>query len=352
LKSFTLVKNAILYAKKNAPDINLEFHFRVNRSYCPFDENPFWAMPCHCPFENHKSAHLLINMIEIQYTLNSWHRAFAEMLRQLFIPLNITVFPELQVTGNSPEVDIMYFQREQAIWTPEQFQKLPDGIRQCKATYIRIEFKFTETANKAAFTQALVYDYLYKRHQDLTDKDVQTFVVSAKKPRQQTREKLGYENEVYQGVYNSHNEFVKNISLISLNELPCERHNAYFKLFSSHKVEREKAFKLLESEGLPLMPEPLESLLSGLRLLKGEEEMKELTPEQVLEMGRMWGKRYLSMLSPEERLADIPLEERLAGIPLEKRLAGIPTEKRLAGIPLKKRLAGIPTTKRLAGIPP
>ncbi len=265
-------------------------------------------------------------MTDIQYTLNSWHRAFAELLRELFIPLNIAVFPELPVAGKPPQVDMMFFQREQAIWTPEQFQRLPDGIRQSKATYILIEFKFTETANKAAFTQALVYDYLYKRHQDLTDKDVQTFVVSAKKPRQKTREKLGYENEVYQGVYKSHNILLKNIPLISLNELACERHNAYFKLFSSHKVEREKAFKLLESEGLPLMPEPLESLLSGLRLLKGEEEMKELTPEQVLEMGRKWGKRYLSTLSPED-MAGIPLEKRLAGIPTEKRLAGIPTEE-------------------------
>jgi len=54
--------------------------------------------------------------------------------------------------------------------------------------------------------------------------------------------------------------------------------------------------------------------------------MRELTPKEVLEMGRKWGKRYLSMLSPEDM--DV--------IPLEKRLAGIPTEKRLAGIPPKE----------------
>ena len=82
--------------------------------------------------------------------------------------------------------------------------------------------------------------------------------------------------------------------LISLNELASERHNAYFKLFASRKVEREHAFKMLEREGLPLIPEPLESLLSGLRLLKGEQEMRELTPEEVQELGRKWGKHYLS----------------------------------------------------------
>ena len=40
----------------------------------------------------------------------------------------------------------------------------------------------------------------------------------------------------------------------------------------------------------------------------------ELTPERVQEVGKIWGKTYLSRLSLEERLAGIPLEERLAGI--------------------------------------
>jgi hypothetical protein len=109
----------------------------------------------------------------------------------------------------------------------------------------------------------------------------------------------------YQGVYESHNECLKKIPLISLNELSADRHNAYFKLFASHKKERQKAFKILEREGLPLMPEPLESLLSGLRLLTGEQDMSlELTPEQVRNIGRNWGKRYLET---------VPLKEQLAG---------------------------------------
>jgi hypothetical protein len=298
-------------------------------------------------------------MTDNQNIFNSWHRAFAELLRELFTPLDIAVFPEVPVMSKPPQVDILLFRREQAVWTAEQFERLPDGIRQCNAAYILLEFKYTESVNEEAFVQARMYDYLYKRHQKLTDKEVQTFIVSAKKPFLRTRKKWGYETAIHQGVYKSHNEFLKNIPLISLNELACKRHNAYFKLFASHKVEREHAFKMLEREGLPLMPEPLEFLLSGLRLLRGEQEMRELTPEEVQELGRKWGKHYLSRLSPEDiagiplekRLASIPIEKRLAGIPTEKRLAGIPTKKRLAGIPVEKRLAGIPTEKRLAGIP-
>jgi len=277
-------------------------------------------------------------MPELQNTLNSWHRAFAEFLRELFVPLNLAIFPELPVIGKPPQVDIMFFKREPAVWTEPQLERLPDGIRQCKATYIMLEFKYTESVNEDAFVQARTYDYLYKRHQQLTDREVQTFIVSSRKPRQNTREKWGYDTEVYQGVYHSSDKFLKNIPLISLNELARERHNAYFKLFSSHKVERENAFKMLEREGLPLLSEPLESLLSGLRLIEGEQEMKELTPKEVLEMGRKWGKRYLSMLPPED-LAGIPLEKRLAGIPPSERLAGIPPEERLAGLTLPEVLS-------------
>jgi len=152
--------------------------------------------------------------------IKTWHRAFAELLRELFTPLDIAVFPEVPVMSQPPQVDILLFRREQAVWTAEQFERLPDGIRQCNATYILLEF-------------------------------------------------------------------------------------------------------MLEREGLPLIPEPLESLLSGLRLLKGEQEMRELTPEEVQELGRKWGKHYLSRLSPEERLAGISTKKRLAGIPSEERLAGI-----------------------------
>ena len=283
-------------------------------------------------------------MTDNKNTFNSWHRAFAELLRELFTPLNLAVFPELPVMAKPPQVDILFFRREQAVWTTEQFERLPDGIRQCKAAYILLEFKYTESVNKEAFVQALTYDYLYKRHQKLTDKQVQTFIVSAKKPHLSTRKKWGYETAVYQGVYKSHNELLKRIPLISLNELDRKRHNAYFKLFASHKVERENAFKMLEREGLPLIPEPLESLLSGLRLLRGEQDMRELTPKEVMDLGRKWGKHYLSRLSPED-IAAIPTEKRLAGIPMEERLAGIPSKERLAGIPSKEIRAYLRTLK-------
>jgi hypothetical protein len=244
-------------------------------------------------------------MVDSKKSQKLWHVAFGEVLENLFPPLNIEVLTEVQIMNKSPKVDILLLDIQHAAWTTEQLQRLPDGIRQCKARQILLEFKFTESVNEDAFIQARSYDHFYKKSQNLTDKQAQTFIVSAKKTWQKTRETWGYENMVYQGVYESHNECLKKIPLISLNELSADSHNAYFKLFASHKKEREKAFNILEREGLPLMPEPLESLLSGLRLLTGEQDMSlELTPEQVRNMGRNWGKRYLET---------IPLKERLTG---------------------------------------
>ena len=42
--------------------------------------------------------------------------------------------------------------------------------------------------------------------------------------------------------------------------------------------------------------------------------------------------KFLSTLSPEQRLAGLPAELRMAGLPPELRLAGLPPEQRHAGL--------------------
>ena len=121
----------------------------------------------------------------------------------------------------------------------------------------------------------------------------------------------------------SQNQLEKRIQLISLNELADEPYNAVFKIFATH--QKEKAFRLLEqSRDVSSIPKELKSLLSGLLNL-GEQDMNiELTPEKVREVGKIWGKTYLSWLSPEERLMGLKPEEQLMGLKPEERLAGLP----------------------------
>lgn len=311
---------------------------------------------------------------------SSWHLAFAKLLEHNLSPLDILVFPELRVMTDSPRVDILLLRTELPNWTREQLLRLPDGVRQSHATHILLEFKFSESIDNKALIQALAYDYFYKQSKELADDEVQTFIVSAKKPQFETRKNFGYEKTRYPGVYESQRRLEQGILLISMNELTNTSYNTMFKLFATHQKERQRALEILQqNQDIISVPRELEILLTGL-FLRGEEEMDyELTPEKVQEVGELLGKefilsmftpdeiaaikleKYLASISieqrlagipPEQRLADIPLEQRLAGIPLEQRLADIPLEQRLAGISPEQRLAGIPLEQRLADIPP
>jgi hypothetical protein len=75
-------------------------------------------------------------MLDSKKSQNLWHVAFGEVLENLFPPLNIEVLTEVQIMNKSPKVDILLLDIQHAAWTTEQLQRLPDGIRQCKARQI------------------------------------------------------------------------------------------------------------------------------------------------------------------------------------------------------------------------
>jgi len=245
----------------------------------------------------------------------SWHHLLAKLLEELLSPVGISVHPQLPIMSEPPEADILLLRSDSDTWTPEQFSRLPDGIRDSQASHILLEFKYTESVNKAAIRQTLGYDTFYKRVKRLSDKEVQSFLLSAKKPQSQNLAEVGYEKSTkHKGVYhNRENWLLEKIPLISLNELSDEPHNAWVKCFASHKKEKEKAFKILGDSGLKLMPLQLKWFLAGLWeywfSLEENEMSLELTPKQITEMGKMWGDVYLSGLGVDERLAGLPPKE-------------------------------------------
>ncbi len=238
-------------------------------------------------------------------------------------PVGILVQFDFKVMTEPPEADILLLRREGQKWTAEQLSRLPDGIRDSTARQILIEFKYTESINEVAFRQTLGYDTFYKRANELSDVEVQTVLMSAKTPCSETLTKFGYEQTVHDGVYRSQNPLLKTIPLISLNELSNEPHNAFVKCFASRKKEKQKAFQLLK-EARSLMTHQLEWFLSGLwkywfSKKLGEDEMAvELTPDEVFEMGKMWGSTYLSTLKVEDVLPYFKLQDILAQFQLDE----------------------------------
>ncbi|EDN70616.1 hypothetical protein BGP_3981 [Beggiatoa sp. PS] len=295
-------------------------------------------------------------MRERMYTVNEeaqsqqtdWHLPFGESLEWDLTPVGVPIYPEALVMSKPPRVDVLILRQPETAWTAEQLERLPDGIRQSTASHILLEFKYTESISDNAVIQTLAYDFFYKNSKQLTMDEVQTFLISAKKPQEETRKAYGYDKMLYPGVYESQNQLEKRIQLISLNELADEPYNAVFKLFATHRKEKQKAFELLkQSRDVSSIPPGLKPLLSGLLYL-GEQDMNfELTPEQVREIGQIWGKTYLSTLSPEERLIGLKPEERFIGLKPEERLMGLKPEERLADLSIEEIEAYLKQRKKL-----
>jgi hypothetical protein len=255
-----------------------------------------------------------------------WHRLLGKLLEELLTPVGIDVSTELPVMADPPEADILLLRRENTKWSEEQSERLPDGVRDSPAGHILIEFKYTESVNLSAFRQTVGYDFFYKQSQNMSEHQVQTFLISAKNTHKATLDRFDYSPTDKDGVYRSGNPLLQSIPLLMLNDLSDQPYNAYFKCFASRKSEKKAAFRLLKHQNIDMFSMKLYWFIQGLWnqwFPKGGYSMEqELTPERVMEIGKMWGDTYLSLLSPEERLAGLKLEERLAGLKLEERLAG------------------------------
>jgi hypothetical protein len=288
----------------------------------------------------------------------SWHHLLAKLLEELLSPVGISVHPDLSIMTKPPKADILLLRNDSKNWTEEQRLRLPDGIRHSQASHIILEFKYTESVNRAAVRQILGYDIFYKRIKQLSDKEVQSFLLSAVKPQSETLAEINYqESTKYKGVYHNHQDWtLETIPLISLNELSDEPHNAWVKCFASHKKEKEKAFKMLGDSGFKFMTLPLKWFLAGLWeywfSLEEDEMSLELTPEQISEMGKMWGNVYLSGLGVEERLAGLSLKEVLPHFKLTDVVKHFSPAKVVEQFSPAERLAGLPPDERLAGLPP
>ncbi len=245
----------------------------------------------------------------------------------------------------------MLLRRKGKFWTPEQQARLPDGIRQSHANHILCEFKYTQSVNKVALLQAILYDYLYRTSRRLKRQAVQTFVVSARTPQRAVLTHFGYSASELRGVYRSQHEFVSEIDLLVLNELSTESHNVFFKCFASQKKQREAAFAVINQMKLWNWSEELWATMSGLQSvfqrLEGE-EMKEtiLTPEYLRKLGEGMRQEILATITPEDlkKMGEVTRQQLIATLSPEERLAGLDPEERLAGLDPEERLAGLDPT--------
>ncbi len=225
--------------------------------------------------------------------------------------------------------------KEHCRWTSEQLKRLPDGIRETRARHVLIEFKYTESVREDTFRQIGGYEFFYGSTRNLSPRDVQAFVISSRIPRESLLETFEYYPAEKSGLYYSNNPFLKNIALLSLNDLSDELHNAFIKCFASRKKNKKSAFKTLASHGLINFQQQIQWFIQGLWRYwfaeKGDVmKPNEITPETIMEMGKMWGDLILSSLPLEERLKGLKPEEVLSQYKTEEVLAQYKPEEVLA----------------------
>ena len=263
----------------------------------------------------------------------SWHRLLAKLLEMILSPLDIDVQPDVSVMTDPPEADILLLRRKTSRWTEAQRARLPDGIRDSGASHILIEFKMTQSLNEKALAQAVGYDFFYGQAKELPRQELQTVLLSAKKPRSDTLTYLGYQQTEYPGVYRTQYPVIRNVLLLSLNELSNEPHNVSIKYFASRKNVKKQALNHLKTLGFISITHELQCFIHGLIRLwfgihKGEQKMNvEFTPEEVTELGKQWGEVWLADLSVDDMLAHFGHEKVLSHFKPEEMLPHLKPEE-------------------------
>jgi len=265
-----------------------------------------------------------------------WHRLLGKLFELLLTPLGIIVYVDFNLMSAPPRADILLLRRKSSHWTKEQMAYLPDGIRDSSASHILLELKYTESLTAEAIEKTHGYDIFYRDNQNLSEKKVETFILSAKTPNALLLKRYGYEETEWPGLYRSSYPMVERVAILVLNKLRPETHNAYIKLFASREEEKQKAFDLLAK--IKKLPSWLWLYMSGLKQVmfpwKGEEEMTvEITADYVMKIGAQMRESLLANLSVEERLRGLKPEDRMkvgASLSMDERLRGLKPEEVLS----------------------
>jgi len=236
---------------------------------------------------------------------------------------------------------------------------LPDGIRDSSASHILAELKYTEPVTAEVLEKVHGYDIFYRTTHELKEKDVATFILSSHTTNKQLLANYGYEEVLgLPGVYRSRFPMVSRVVVVLLNDLRDVPHNAFIKCFASRATEKRKAFRALMGMGFSVLSTLSSSLwmfLAGLRramLGQGDDEMRVITPDDVMALGKQMQEMLLATMSIEERLKGLNSEERLKGLRPEERLKGLRPEERLKGLRPEERLMGLRPEERLMGLRP
>jgi len=293
--------------------------------------------------------------ISIDEKYTRWHRILGFLLEKLLTPLDLQVLTDHPIMSGPLQADVVIVRREAEFWTEEQRARMPDGIRDSSANDVVLEFKYTESANRDAFQQALGYDIAYRRKNEYDTGRVETFLLSSMTPEQAIREAFGYESAEHSGVYRSQHLMMERVTLLVLNELSDAPYNAYVKIFGSRKDVKAEAQQVLTTDVMPTLSGELQFMMNQLIHLWFAKSMVE--EGDIMEMFKDYDTdsfaqeiNMIFALRNEmiEREGLEPLIEALEN----NMLAALSTEKRLQGLSVHEIITTIHPEKLITELKP
>ncbi len=268
-----------------------------------------------------------------------WHQLLGKLLELVLTSLGIKVHVDFNLMSKPPRADILLLRRDpcQLTWTLEQLAYLPDGIRDSSASHILAELKYTEAITNDVLEKVHGYDIFYRTTHELKKSEVATFILSSHTTNKKLLADYGYEEVMgLPGVYHSRYPMVSRVVVLMLNDLRDVPHNAFVKCFASRSTEKKKAFRALMGMGFSVLSNLSGSLwmfVAGLRramLGKGDNEMRVITPEDIMDLGKQMQEMLLESMTVEERLRGLRPEERLRGLGPEEVLSRYKPEEVLS----------------------
>jgi hypothetical protein len=280
------------------------------------------------------------------------HRLFGLSWTDFFQGTHIVVEMELDLSLKQQFLDLVIIRRE-----PGPLPRpLPDGFEELAAHNL-VTFKSHQEALDSWALWELVGHFVNYRKQaspslqELLPLDVfRLYAVCARYP-QNLAQQVAL-TPLRDGVYEVQGLGLR-ISVIVVNQLPLQEHNAMLHLFSA----REDLLRYGREHYRPHSQETSSLLFELFKAYSEEPDM----PDKLKEFVRQSLDNLVQSMPAEELLKRLPVEERLKGVsaeelrkrlPVEERLKGVSAEELRKRLPVEERLKGLSAEEVLRALPP
>ena len=273
--------------------------------------------------------------------MTDWHRLFGLVLIDLFTNSPFKVELELDLSTRKQLLDVVVVRKDKG----EFSGKLPDGLEDLSKHNLITYKSLREPLDSWALEELIGYFVNYRK-QVVEEREAlppsesfRLYAVSTRFPK-----KLSSEVELVpksKGIYQTCFG-VRDIKVIVLKDIPQEKHNALWNIFSADKQSGVYGSRHYEKRSKDIST-VLDQIFTRYRM-EGID-----MPYTMENFKHDVAKEYLPLLTPSERLEGLS-DDDLKELPIDKRLKGLSPSEVVKSLPADEIAKNLPTEVRLKGM--